>query len=155
MRRRAGTHGTFLQAMRERLATEPALLGLTTRDPGDPSIALLDAWATVADVLTFYQDRIAAEGYLRTATERRSIVELGRLVGSTPRPGVASTVHLAYTLDDSQQDPVEIPAGARAQSIPGPGELPQSFETSDPLVARRDWNNLAVRKRRPPSIRLG
>jgi predicted phage baseplate assembly protein len=154
MRRRAGTHGTFLQAMRERLATEPALRGLTTRDPGDPSIALLDAWATVGDVLTFYQDRIAAEGYLRTATERRSILELGRLVGYTPRPGVASTVYLAYTLEDSQHDPVEMPAGARAQSIPGPGELPQSFETSDPLIARTDWNNLAVRTRRPPSIRL-
>jgi predicted phage baseplate assembly protein len=155
MRRRAGTHGTFIQAMHERLATEPALRGLTTRDPGDPSIALLDAWATVGDVLTFYQDRIAAEGYLRTATERRSIVELGRLVGYTPRPGVASTVYLAYTLEDSQPDAVEIPAGARAQSIPGPGELPQSFETSDALVARRDWNNLEVRTRRPPSIRLG
>ena len=43
---------------------------LTARDPDDPAIALLDAWATVADVVTFYQERIANEGFLRTATER-------------------------------------------------------------------------------------
>src|SRR5260370_37310367 len=54
---------------------------LTTRDPSDPSIALLDAFAVVADVLTFYQERIANEGYLPTAIERRSIQELGNLIG--------------------------------------------------------------------------
>ena len=48
------------------------LRNLKTRDPNDFAIALLDAWATVADVLTFYHERIANEGYLRTATERRS-----------------------------------------------------------------------------------
>lgn len=61
---------------------------LTSREADDATIALLDAWATVADVLTFYQERIANEGYLRTATERRSVLELARLVGYQPRPGV-------------------------------------------------------------------
>ena len=72
---RLGTHASFLEAMRARLsaADYPALGGLTTRDPSDPAIAVLDAWATVADVLCFYQERIANEGYLRTATERRSV----------------------------------------------------------------------------------
>ena len=60
-------------------------------------MALFDAWATIGDVLTFYQERIANEGYLRTATERRSVLELARLVGYQPRPGVAASVHLAYT----------------------------------------------------------
>ena len=106
----------------------------------------------MGDVLTFYQERIANEGYLRTATERRSILELARLVGYALRPGVASTVFLAYTLDDSQAGPVEIPAGARSQSIPGPGELPQSFETSEKLIARSEWNNLQVRRTRPQNI---
>ena len=55
----------------------PALAGLRTRDDDDFSIALLDAWATVADVLTFYQERIANESYLRTATERRSLRRAG------------------------------------------------------------------------------
>jgi predicted phage baseplate assembly protein len=169
LRYRAGTHGTFLETMKARLATMTVdapgadgqtiesfrpLAGLTTRDASDPAIALLDAWASVADIVTFYQERIANEGYLRTATERRSILELARLVGYALRPGVAATVYLAYALDDNQLDPVEIPAGARAQSIPGPGELPQMFETSEKLLARKQWNDLQVRRQRPQDIRL-
>jgi hypothetical protein len=31
---------------------------VTARTADDPAIALLDAWATVTDVLTFYQEQI-------------------------------------------------------------------------------------------------
>jgi hypothetical protein len=164
---RVGTHGSFFETMKARLASTEVtgtsgdgqtpqtfrpLQALTTRDPSDFSIALLDGWATVADLLSFYQERIANEGYLRTATERRSVQELAGLVGYTLRPGVAASVHLAYTLDDNQAEPTLIPAGARAQSLPGPGETPQSFETSEDVDARREWNNLQVRLTRPQAI---
>jgi len=167
---RVGTHSSFFETMLARLSTsqvprptgvysvqgQPILQyystlgGLNTRDPSDFSIALLDAWATVADVLTFYQERIANEGYVRTATERRSIVELARLIGYAPKPGVSASVYLAYTL---QNDAVTtIDAGARSQSVPGPGQLPQSFETSDPLDARAVWNDLQPRMSRPQRV---
>jgi hypothetical protein len=148
---RIGTHASFLETMMARLSSRdyPELSGLTTRDAADPSIALLDAWAMVADVLTFYQERIANEGYLRSATERRSILELARLVGYKLRPGVASSVFLAYMLDEKIADEVTIPAGSRVQSIPGPDELPQSFETSEDLKARSKWNNLKPRMTQP------
>ncbi len=156
---RVGTHATFLETMKARLSNfyledeEPhgkplkerayPLRNLSTRDADDPAIAMLDAWATVADVLTFYQERIANEGYLRTATERRSVLELARLVGYALRPGVASSTYLAYTLD--KDSAVTIPAGSRAQSVPGPGETMQSFELSDDLRARAEWNTLQPR----------
>ncbi len=148
---RVGTHATFLETMLARLSSSdyPKLRELSIRDPSDPAIALLDAWATVADVLTFYQERIANEGYLRTATERRSILELARLVGYRLRPGVASSVYLAYTLDDNSKDEVVVSKGARSQSVPGPGELPQSFEISEDLKARAKWNNLKPRMTQP------
>jgi uncharacterized phage protein gp47/JayE len=125
---------------------------LTTRAPSDPAIALLDAWATVADVLTFYQERIANEGYLRTTAERRSVLELARLVGYRLRPGVAASVYLAFTVADGFTG--DLPAGVRAQSIPGAGELPQFFETSVPLTARDAWNRLSPRLTRPQLITL-
>jgi predicted phage baseplate assembly protein len=148
---RVGTHASFLETMRARISSEdsPELAGLTTRASDDPAIAILDAWAVVADVLTFYQERIANEGYLRTATERRSILELARLVDYQLRPGVAASTYLAYTLENGSA--TTIPVGSRAQSLPGPGELPQSFETSDPLTAHADWNNLKARLTRPQS----
>src|SRR5689334_18540699 len=98
---RAGTYSSFFQTMLTRLSSPdyPALAALQTREPDDPAIALIDAWAIVADVLTFYQERIANESYLRTAIERRSILELARLVGYTLRPGVAASAYLAYTVD--------------------------------------------------------
>lgn len=153
---RAGTHATFLAAMKERLSSiaHPELAALTTREASDPSIALLDAWATVADVLTFYQERIANECYLRTATERRSIVELARLVGYEPRPGVAASVHVAFSLEKNYE-PVIIPAGAGIQSLPSNGEMPQRFETSHALEARDVWNNLAPRLTRPQRFEPG
>ena len=83
------------------------LQGLKTRDDDDFSIALLDATATMADVLTFYQERIANESYLRTATERRSLLELARLIGYELRPGVAASAFLAFTMDDTPGAPLE------------------------------------------------
>lgn len=163
---RIGTHSTFFETMQARLAgfyreesdakdnpphkTYP-LKGLKTRLPDDPAIALLAAAAAMFDVLTFYQERISNEGFLRTATERRSVLELGRLVGYTPRPGVSASVYFAYTLDDNS-DPVDIPAGALAQSVPAQDELPQSFETSEKLAARQEWNNLQPRMSKPQTI---
>lgn len=153
LRYRVGTHGSFLETMRARLSgDDPRLVGLTSHDAGDFSLALLDAWATVADVLTFYQERIANEGYLRTATERRSLLELAHLVGYKPRPGVASSVYLAYTLNDqgiNKDEEFIIPKGTRSQSKAAPGQQPQTFETSEPLKARAAWNNLQVRLTKP------
>lgn len=172
LRYRAGTHGQFLATMKARLAaieveaTGPdgnaldppvklhPLTALTTRETSDFSLALLDGWASLGDLLCFYQERIANEGFLRTATERRSVLELARLVGYKLRPGVAASVHLAYTIDRNQAEPVTIKAGARSQSLPGPDETPQSFETSEDLLARREWNDLAPRRRRPQKITL-
>ncbi len=163
---RVGTYSTFFETMLARISginlsipalnavAPPALVwplrGLTTRDSSDPAIALLDAWSIVADVLTFYQERIANEGFLRTAIERRSLLELARLVGYRLRPGVSASVFLAFNLQNGSS--VDIPAGTQAQSVPGPGELPQYFETSAVLPARDVWNSLQPRLTRPQLI---
>ncbi|MFF0287946.1 putative baseplate assembly protein [Streptomyces sp. NPDC005262] len=155
---RVGEYGSFLAAMLDRLASPayPALRGLTVRTPDDPSIGLLDAWAVVGDLLTFHSERIADEGYLRTADEHRSLALLGRLVGHRPRPGIAADTHLAYTLDRdprAEDVPVLIPRGARANSVPSASdEESQAFETSEDLIARWAWNELAVRRRRPAPL---
>ncbi|MFI1869773.1 putative baseplate assembly protein [Streptomyces jumonjinensis] len=152
---RVGEYGSFLAAMLDRLASPayPALRGLTVRAPDDPAIALVDAWAVAADLLAFHSERIADEGYLRTAREQRSLELLGRLVGHRPRPGVAADTHLVYTLDRDPRDagtPVLIPRGARSASVPASaGQAPQTFETGADLSARAAWNELAVRRRRP------
>jgi hypothetical protein len=82
---RVGTYASFLRSMRVEVVRHERLRNLRTGATDDPAVALLDAWAVVADVLTFYQERIANEHYLRTATEMRSLTELARLVGVRTR----------------------------------------------------------------------
>jgi photosystem II stability/assembly factor-like uncharacterized protein len=120
------------------------LAALTTRDSDDPAIALLDAWAVTLDVLTFYQERIANEGYLRTATERRSIQELTRAIGYELRPGLAASVSLAFTVEATPgaPGPLTLAEGLRVQSLPGQDQLPQRFETVETITARPEWNTL-------------
>ena len=156
---RVGVHGDFLASMIAGLtdADRPRLAALGTRDRDDFSIALLDAWAVAADVLAFYNERLANEAYLRTARERISLQELGRLIGYRLRAGVAAETFVAFALEP----PPEVPAAAskdpgaappvtpavvtleprtRLQSIPGPGEKPQTFETVEEIEARPEWN---------------
>lgn len=150
---RIGTHGTFKESALAALssAERPELRGLQVRRDDDFSIALLDGWAVVADILTFYQERFANEAYLRTATERLSLVSLARLIGYQLAPGVAASTHLAYTLDTLAGSPSEvtIDIGTRVQSVPGPGETAQTFETVEALDARAAWSALAAQITEP------
>jgi predicted phage baseplate assembly protein len=148
---RLGTHGSFLAEALTELGRRPALAPLTTRDPGDPTIALVDAAAAILDVLTFYRERITNEGYLATATERRSVLELAGEIGYELNPGVAAETWLAFTLDTAVGSPGEValPVGSRSQSVPAQGEQPRVFETTAALVARPEWNALPGRTTAP------
>lgn len=148
---RVGTHGSFKATMQARIGTMPTLGALGTRRDDDFTVAFIDAWATVADVLSFYTERIANEGLLRTATEFRSTQELARSIGYEPHPGVAASTYLAFTVEDSPgaPDDVPIPAGTRAQSNPDGDELPQTFETTEALLAHPEWNALRPRQTEP------
>jgi hypothetical protein len=150
---RVGDWSAFKASMLARLSSSdyPALHPLMTRDDDDFAIAFLDATAVVLDILTFYQERLANESYLRTATQQRSLIELSRLIGYQPSPGVAASVYLAFTLKEApglpanpSAPPIVIPAGAQAQSVPAQGQKPQIFETSADILAKPEWSALAV-----------
>jgi hypothetical protein len=150
---RLGGHDWFNSTMLGRLSSSdfPALAGLRTRDQSDFTVAYVDACSVVGDVLCFYQERIANEGYLATATERRSLVELSRLVGYAPKPGVAASTYLSYTVEKGSA-PALIPKGSKVNSIPDPGQDMVTFETADPLQAREEWNAIKPRQTMPQSV---
>jgi hypothetical protein len=120
------------------------LAALTTRDTTDPAIALLDGWAVLADVVTFYQERIANEGYLRTATELFSVHELTRALGYALQPGLAASTSLVFMVETAPGigDNVHLAPGIKVQSIPGQDQRPQLFETVEAITARPEWNLL-------------
>jgi len=153
---RSGVHSQFLNSLLAALSSKdrPFLAQLRTRDPSDLTPALLDALACLGDVLTFYSERIANESFLRTATERRSILELARAIGYELAPGVSAKVMLTFNIEGAAGAPgtAIIPKGTRAQTIPGPGEKPQPFETSIDFLGRAEWNELRPRLWRPQEI---
>jgi len=153
IRYRVGTHAAFKASLLAALSSSnvPALAPLRTRDDSDFTIALLDAWAVSLDVLTFYQERIANESYLRTAVDTASVMALAQLVGYKPSPGVAASAVLAFTLNSAPGSPdnVLIPAGSRVQSVPLPGQSPQVFETSSDLIALIAQNAIPPRTTLP------
>jgi predicted phage baseplate assembly protein len=144
---RVGTHSRFKRSMLVGLTRQTVLLELTTRRDDDPTIGLLDAWATALDVLTFYQERIANEGFLRTSTERRSLLELARAIGYELRPGVAASTCLQFTMETAAGAPRQttVSAGTKAQSVPGENEQAQIFETIEEIKARPAWNAMKPR----------
>jgi hypothetical protein len=141
------TQPGFLEAMLRTIATRPELGGLTTREADDPSIGLLDAAATMLDVLAFYGNLITNEGFVRTATERRSVMELARAIGYELAPGVAASTVLAFNVDPPPgADPnVRLPAGLQAQKLPGDDGAVAVYETTDELSARKELNELRPR----------
>ncbi len=155
---RAGTWATFKESMLARLSSSdyPALSPLKTREDDDFTIAFLDASAVVLDILTFYQERLANESYLRTAGQLRSLIELSRLIGYQPSPGVSASTYVAFTLKaapgqapDPSAPAITIPKGTQLQSIPAQGQTPQTFETSADIQAKADWNALQVQTGQP------
>src|SRR3972149_4156664 len=142
---RIGTHSEILASLQSRLSSQnyPALAKLRTRDSDDFSIALLDAYASMADVLSFYQERLANESWLRTAGERLSLSELAR---QDPPPQPASTEPKQAT---GVPDKVTLDIGIKVQSMPGPDEKPQTFETVENIEARPAWNVLLPRMHEP------
>ena len=124
---------------------------------GDPTsnwlAGLVDAWAEIADILTFYQERWIQEGFLRTANEPQSVVELARMIGYEPRPATAGEAWLAFFVAQGDELPHQIDLGERlrVQAVPADGRPPQSFELTTGVAIERLFNHVAM----PPAGILG
>src|SRR5262245_66676198 len=66
----------------------------TDRSPADLGVLMVDLFSYVGDVVLYYQDRIAAEGFLHTAVERRSVMNLLRLLSYELTPPTPSAAEL-------------------------------------------------------------
>ncbi|MBV8581595.1 MAG: hypothetical protein JOZ86_13300, partial [Candidatus Eremiobacteraeota bacterium] len=153
MIRRHRSYATFLDAMLAQLSSpylsisgeRSTLNPLAELDDSTrigPAQALLEAWAMVGDVLTFYQDRVAAESALSTAREEFSAYAIARLVGYEPRPIISASTWLAFSVSalSGEKPTVTVPRGTAIGNVPSPGKLPAVFETSRDLEADPAWN---------------
>jgi hypothetical protein len=77
---------------------------------------LKEMFAFVCDVLTKYQDNQAAEAFIGSATQRRSLLALSKLIGFTARGNTASVVEMSVTLASALAGDTIIPARTRVKT---------------------------------------
>jgi len=98
------------------------------RHPQDFGVMLLEMWAYVCDVTSFYDDVIAHELYVRTARRRDSLRKLVDPLGYIPRPAVAALAELAAFAEGRKA--VSLPVGTGFRSGAFDGNPPQVFEVT-------------------------
>lgn len=118
------------EALLAGLPAQDALRLWRARSSQDLGLMLLEMWAYVSDVLSFYDERIANETYLRTAQRSVSLRRLVELLGYLPAPGIAGSVTLAALAEGRK--PVDLPVGTAFRSDAFGAEPPQVFEITAP-----------------------
>lgn len=145
--RQIGLFPEFRDALLAAIPGQPALNGWRARRQDDFGVMLLEMWAYCCDVLSFYDETIANECYVRTARQRASLRRLVGLLGYLPRPALAASVNLALLADGRQ--PVSLPAGIAFRSSAFSGNAPQVFEMDEPAVLAPQNNRLILNQVRP------
>jgi hypothetical protein len=142
---RVGAFASFRDTMLDDLAV---LLPGWREAPGgrDYATAIVELWAYVADILAFYQERIANEAFLRTATMGDSLQRLAELVGYRRSPGSGARALIAFEL--ARDRAANLPAGLRVSSQPQ-GRQPAIFETESSIEARAEHNAIPMLSRAP------
>ena len=72
---------------------------------------LIEMYAFVGDVLTFYLDNLARESRLVTATQRKNVIALARMLGYRLHGAQAATAEVTFSLSRPAAADVVIPAG--------------------------------------------
>ena len=94
----------------------------TDRSPADLGMLLVDLFAYMGDVVAYYQDRIASESFLDTAVERRSILNLLRLIGYELAPPASASAELTLVFNPpgpGEPTTVTVPVGAEFSTAAG------------------------------------
>ena len=131
---RVGDFTSFRNALLQSLPGELELANWKPTSTSDLALQMIEWWAYLADILTFYNQRIANQNYLRTADLDSSVRNLVSVLGYRPRPGIGATATLAALVSGSKS--IVLPQGMSVQSKPGPGSAPQTFELAQAITAQ-------------------
>jgi uncharacterized phage protein gp47/JayE len=155
VRYRIGTFTSFRRAMFTALPAPDLIPGAPNPfaiwregSDSDYQTMFIEIWAYLADILTFYQERIANEAFLPTATQVDSMSRIAALIGYHPAPGSGASGTVAFTV--AKNKTVNIPAsfrvGSKAQpaSDGSPAKAAAVFESDRALVALDEHNAIPL-----------
>ena len=106
----ARDHDALLAEMR-RVAPKVVPEWAGHSDETDLGAALLEIFAHMGDILSYYQDRVAAESFLSTARSRRSVIDHLRLIGYSLATAAPASATLSVTLPAAPTKPLTVRPG--------------------------------------------
>ena len=116
-----------------------------TASEGDFGVMMLELFAYVGDIQSFYADRISQEAYLPTATQRQSLLNIAQTLGYIPSNGGPSSG--TVTIQTSNPgSPVSIPALTQVTSSYSSGTTSQPviFETQADIIVPGNGGTASV-----------
>lgn len=129
-----------------------ALIGLipakvpewTDRSEADFGIVLIELFSYMADIISYYQDRIANEAFLSTAQERRSVIEHLNLIGYEMQGAAPASARLSIIVSNDRNSIVEIRPGDQFSTSTTPARASVTFEYVDSKPLLIDLSKLAL-----------
>jgi hypothetical protein len=79
-------------------------------NPADFGVALVEAFAYMGDLMSYYIDRNVNESFIASATQRDSVLNIAQSYGYIPSGYRQANVTLTFT-NSSETDVITIPAG--------------------------------------------
>lgn len=140
----------FRAAMLGAIPTKAPIARWRARSNDEFGIMLLEMWAYVCDSISFYDEVIAHEMYVRTARQRSSIRKLVGLLGYLPRPAASATASLSVFADGRKA--VTLPPGTAFRSGAFDGSPPQVFELERPYAIHPFYNEWELEPVRRSSL---
>ncbi len=143
----AKDYDSLLRAMLDQL---PRLApGWADRSEADAGMVLMELFAYAGDQLSYLQDRVALEGYLRTATQTESVRKLLRLIDYTMDPGCAAQTHLA--LECVGAAPLFLARGFSVRTPDADAQAAVVYETAEDAVLHPALSRIALAADAPSS----
>jgi len=108
-------------------------------DPHDFGVALIEAFAYLGDIMSYYIDRVANEAFINTATQRSSVINIAQTYGYTVSGYSAAFTTLTFYSTSSTD--VTIPAGTIVSGDLTVGDTVQTIDfttTADAVVYPAD-----------------
>ena len=132
---------SFLRSMRA-LIPEKLPEWTDYESEADFGNVLLELFAHMGDILSYYQDRVANESFLGTAQERRSIIQHLRLIGYTLSTAAPASATLTLSVPANVTDVITIRRGD-AFASKGQRDKPSvRFEYAREQPLTIDWGAL-------------
>lgn len=116
----------------------------------DAGVMLAEVMSALGDELAYYQDRVAREAYVETATQRRSLRRHARLVDYTVHDGLAASTWLHVTV--SQDGAIKAGTDVWALSDSGRRVMYEVGRGLDEILAKKPYVVKSARNALTPHI---